>query len=355
MNAEKQTRDDKFYFSDGNMTILVSNILFRVHQHVLARDGSTFETMFSAKKDAHEGPECFKEEGEDDEHPIQLFDDDINQFRDLLWSLYALPQEIAVAMSSKHDAAKLANVACMAHKYNFVTTETWALKGILSCLRDKTVLDPLSTQDLVQITRAASLSQDVHLLDIVRKIWKGSIMEGRDLGATLVATERLGMADLVGLAYHAILLQGRQFWEEDPSLTREQRIRLLSGYLTLTEFCDDLPDNAPSFQHIPSCWDTDECNERWMELWKLINSPDPAYGIGIQALRHHKLDILGRARMAVSIMVAVVSRSFPGRGDYGRTRELVEDFVCAERALDATAAFSRQLQSGMLDFFPEVK
>lgn len=95
-------RDDKFYLPDGNVTILVSSTLFRVHKHIIARDGSTFENMFSLPMDtdmdsgklepaaALEEAGAFVQDGRDDAHPIVMQGDSEVQFRDLLWSLYAL-------------------------------------------------------------------------------------------------------------------------------------------------------------------------------------------------------------------------------------------------------------------------
>jgi len=257
-------------------------------------------------------------------------------------------------MSSKRDMERLANVACMAHKYNFITTEAWALQALLACLHTKTS-PSIRNRVLIRITEAAILTGDEQIFAVARRKWKGSIMEGNDLGATISAMERLGIHDLSGLAYHALLLKGREHWEQELFLNREQRIRLLSGYHNLTQICDAFADTPPEIQHLPSCTDNEECNEMWDELWRLINSLDPAYGIGMQALKHHKLDILGRSRMAVSVMNAVVSGNFPGTGDYGRTRELVHEFVCSQPALSATLAFNAQLQTGMLNFFPDVK
>ncbi len=93
--------------ADGDVTILLSNILFKVrryltdesswhfcswsqvHQHILSRDSSTFVDLFSSDMCNIED-RSFQQEGCNDEKPIQLQGDTVDEFRDLLWCLYAL-------------------------------------------------------------------------------------------------------------------------------------------------------------------------------------------------------------------------------------------------------------------------
>ena len=115
------SRDQRFYIADGNTTICVAGTLFKgskpvvslsrlslpsltfklsqVHRSILAQDGSTFENMFflSSAHARPPGPITNEEElvieigeGDSDEQPIHLHGDSVDQFRDLLWCLYAL-------------------------------------------------------------------------------------------------------------------------------------------------------------------------------------------------------------------------------------------------------------------------
>ena len=84
-------QDEQYYFPDGNLTILVSDTLFRVHDCVLSRDGSAFADMFAVDKQGSVvATPSFVQDGQDDEHPIELQGDTVEQFRDLLWTLYSL-------------------------------------------------------------------------------------------------------------------------------------------------------------------------------------------------------------------------------------------------------------------------
>src|SRR5271168_768231 len=178
----------------------------------------------------------------------------LNQFRSPSVTSPNRPHEICMMMSPLADVVKLANITRMAHKYHFANVETWAL-STLSALRSLQTEDPtpIETHSLIHVTEVAVLCQDDKLLERVRMKWKGLIGENKDLSVAINLFERLGIRDLRGLAYHAMMLQGRGKWNSDPLLTREQRSRLLSGYYTISEICADLPSHPPTFLHHPYC------------------------------------------------------------------------------------------------------
>ena len=109
------TRDADYYISDGNTVLLVENILFKVrppnlnplphsdatnpdlapgnqvHRSTLTKDKSTFDTMFSLPSDSSsDSSMSVGPEGESDDNPIRLQGDTAEEFRALLWALYAL-------------------------------------------------------------------------------------------------------------------------------------------------------------------------------------------------------------------------------------------------------------------------
>ncbi|KAF8157892.1 hypothetical protein B0H34DRAFT_858790 [Crassisporium funariophilum] len=169
------TKDNRYYIADGNTIILVSHTLFKVHRSILAQDGSMFENMFSlgAHAQTEVAGEGVGEEGAVDDHPICLQGDSPVQFSDLLWSLYALPQEITLAMSSRSDPdiLKLANVACLAHKYHFMTVEEWALHAITRQSGPPFDWHP-ETRTLERVTETAVLCDAEDLLETIRPRWK---------------------------------------------------------------------------------------------------------------------------------------------------------------------------------------
>ena len=111
------SRDPSYYIHDGNTVLLVENTLFKVrvcsqckvlkadactaclatlqvHRSVLTKDKSAFETMFQLSGEADsarsESSVTIAQEGESDDNPIKLQGDTADEFRALLWSLYAL-------------------------------------------------------------------------------------------------------------------------------------------------------------------------------------------------------------------------------------------------------------------------
>lgn len=124
------SRDPEYYISDGNTVLLVETTLFKVNQSslstgghsnslmpgsqvgvtfvfiaiisdqrllhdrsTLTKDKSTFDSMFSLDLDlrSHTGTDpSIGPEGESDDNPIRLQGDSADEFRALLWALYAL-------------------------------------------------------------------------------------------------------------------------------------------------------------------------------------------------------------------------------------------------------------------------
>ena len=107
------TRDSMYYYADGNTVLLVENTLFKVtsssrcinstvpkmisqvHRSALTKEKSTFESMFSLDSDLRSSTSSNSgvtvgPEGESDDNPIRLQGDTADEFRSLLWALYAL-------------------------------------------------------------------------------------------------------------------------------------------------------------------------------------------------------------------------------------------------------------------------
>ncbi|KIM41024.1 hypothetical protein M413DRAFT_445780 [Hebeloma cylindrosporum] len=299
------------------------------------------------------GSADMEREGTTDENPIHLQGDAAEEFRDLLWSLYALPQEIAMA-TAESDVIRLSNIARMAHKYQYITTETWALGILLAHFSSKSA-SSIETPTLVQITEVAVLCEDKSLLDAVRLRWKSLIGKREDLAVAINVLGRLGIRDLEGLAYYGMLFQGRARWDSDPGLTRDQRIRLLSGYYNLTKASEALTQNPPEFAHLPPCSDNEACKEDWASCWKTFTKIENGPGLFSQIVVHDKMDLMGRLMMAVSLMTAF-SEAVEG-GNQASFSDLRLEFVwsdCVSAALEATIRMSKDNQENLMRFFEDV-
>ena len=254
------------------------------------------------------------------------------------------PHEIGMMMSPLVNVVKLANVARMAHKYHFANLEEWARSAFISYLQVENSI-PIETHSLVHATEVAVLCDDAKLLQLVRTKWTGLIEEKKDLSLAINVFERLGMCDLRGLAYYAMMLQGRGKWNSDPLLTREQRIRLLSGYYTISEICANLPSNPPTFPHHISCQFEDECQESWESLWK------DNIGGGIVTARDRvvvgpdKNDLIGKMKMSISLFKTLMAkRSWPG----------ALNFYCAPFALEVMIQMAEDFKAQLIGVFRDV-
>jgi hypothetical protein len=252
------------------------------------------------------------------------------------------------------DVTQLSNVVRMAHKYHYITTEAWALGALLGRFSSQPASSVL-TPALVQITEVAVLCEDKPLLDAVRLRWKGLIGKRKDLAVAINVMGRLGIRDLEGLAYYGMLFEGKGRWDSDPGLTRDQRIRLLSGFYNLTKASEALTQTPPEFIHHPECFDTEECKEEWKICWKSITAldlGDESGSMGFsQIVVHDRMDLMGRLMLAVSVMTAFEAEdrtSFP---------DPTPEFVwsdCLRMAWHATIRMSKKTQENLMSFFEDV-
>lgn len=254
-------------------------------------------------------------------------------------------------MGEDSNLLRLSYVAKMAHKYNFQTTEAWAVDALFTCMtnhiRDRVDI-PLDM--LKSLTSVAILCGDAskNLLGTIRLCWKIHIAEKRNLALVIHYMEQLGQRDLEGCAYHAMMLEGRDIWDADPFLTREQYIRLLSGYYNLSKYGRNLQYNPPPLTHNPVCNNHVVCEVRWADLWEVINARTEA-GIGMQAMPQDKTDLLGRLMMAVSVMRSFVEQKTALLDDH--------DFAsssCRQAALNATVEMHSRWSREVINFFSDI-
>ncbi|KAF9221488.1 hypothetical protein BS17DRAFT_737146 [Gyrodon lividus] len=347
------SRDPSYYYFDGNTVLLVENTLFKVHRSALTKEKSTFDGMFSLDSDLRSSSSSSSSssvtigpEGESDDNPIRLQGDTADEFRSLLWALYALPHELEAAMTTKAISLKLFNLARITHKYEFRATENWALdklKAISTRLMHSHV-DDAEGPSLVQLTELASLCEQRDLSEAATVRWKRLIASGKDVALAIGMAERLNLRALLGLAYHAMLLQGQEIWDADVLLTRPQRIRLLSGHYALGRLCERLPNEPPQLQHNTRCTGSAQvrCNQAWAGLWR------STLDMGKQVLPLQYADVIGKLMLAESILKALIEREIPTQG-------LLDGMQwCKENALAATAGKLKEIKESLADYFTDV-
>lgn len=249
-------------------------------------------------------------------------------------------------MTAKAISLKLFNLARITHKYEFRAIESWALDKLKTIYMRPmhSHMDDTEGPNLVQLTELASLCEQRDLLEAATLRWKRLIASGKDVALAIGMAERLNLRPLLGLAYHAMLLQGREVWDADQQLTRTHRIRLLSGHYALGRLCERLPNEPPILQHHPRCTGGAQvrCNQAWAGLWR--STLDLCkHGLLVQYA-----DVVGRMILAESTLKAYMEREVPTHG-------MLDAMPwCRENALVATAGKLKEIQESLADYFTDV-
>ncbi|KAJ7143507.1 hypothetical protein C8R43DRAFT_1014442 [Mycena crocata] len=345
------TRDPTYYISDGNTVLQVENTLFKVHRSMLIKDKSTFDSMFSLDAFTQNTEDTLmpsNSEGDSDENPIRLLGDKAEEFSALMWSLYSLPAEVAFSMTVQANDLQLIHLARIAHKYQFRSTELWALSA-LTKYHSNTAASPL-VQNLVQITELSILCDCEALLAAAVAKWKRLLGEGRAVAVAIGVAERLNLRALLGLAYYSMMLKGRDVWDSDPQLNARQRIRLLSGHYNLIKLCEDLPSSPPRLTHDHSCVRKGRCKNAFAALWKVILTSKDGGLVG-QVLKLQSADLLAKVMLAESIIRAFAEGNIPSI-DLSESGEMHEK--CLQIALHAAQEKVKDVQDNLVDLFSDV-
>ncbi|KAI0076325.1 hypothetical protein K474DRAFT_1598271 [Panus rudis PR-1116 ss-1] len=360
------SRDPNYYISDGNTVLLVENTLFKVHRSTLTKDKSAFETMFQLSSEADsarsESSVTVAQEGDNDGNPIRLQGDTADEFRALLWALYALPHELMLVTTAEANCTQLVNLARITHKYQFRSIETWALNALNAHYSQPGAFDALpsshppalphphqqaaneiaTTPSLVQITELAALCERADLLASAVARWKRQIGEGKDLALAIEIGERYNLRSMLGLALHAMMLQGKSCWDKDPLLTREHRIRLLCGHYSLGKLADSLSSQPPSVAHSPRCTSQQRCTKAWSGLWKAVIEALPQI---VPTMPRE--DVLGKLMLAESMIKAMMEKDIPSQGFLDGMPH------CRESAMYATTMRVKEIRDALADYFTD--
>lgn len=261
--------------------------------------------------------------------------------------------------SPEANCTQLVNLTRITHKYQFRSIEAWALGALNAHYSHPSAFDALpssnppalphphqqtieSPPSLVQITELAALCERADLLASAVARWKRQIGEGKDLAVAIDIGERYNLRSMLGLAYHAMMLLGKSHWDQDPLLTREQKIKLLSGAYSLGKFCDALPSQSPPLQHSARCTSQQRCNKSWAGLWKAVLETSTQLMPGMQ-----REDVLGRLMLAESMVKALMEKEIPSQGFLDGMPH------CRESALFATTLRVREFRDSLADHFSD--
>ncbi|KAI9573681.1 hypothetical protein HD554DRAFT_2012970 [Boletus coccyginus] len=317
-------RDLRFYMADGSCVLRVGNTLFNVrfsyllvHRSILSADSSSFSTLFTLPQGN------ITVEGTSDDNPIVLHGDTAEEFRNFLWSLYALPHEVMVMRGPHLDLDRVIDIAKVASKYSFKSIETWALDAIQEFIERKPspLLDsnPIgfpfsvdsppsafveSKRQISRLVRLAQMCGHANLLEtmitLLRQLMSASLHFSY---LAMSLADDLNLKELRGLAYLEVLqrsvficgsdeksnaLVEGDVHESSDGLDRlvvspAQQLRLLSGYYRLSKVWERLRAIPIPFEHAPLCgttWHQHGCTQSWSEFWKEKARSDGVLALG---------------------------------------------------------------------------
>lgn len=230
---------------------------------------------------------CIPSPGSDgtDEQPTLLTGDSAEDFRALLWALYVSPEDLTSFLLSDVDDAKskcdrLLRLCTPAHKYAFISLESWAL-GLIRRFLDRAphpfTCDVQFTTDLL---RAAHLCGQ-EALDAAAQVLYAALEAGAvDPVGVVLASDTFGadIQQLAGLAYYRLMTQGMPAWTRIRALSDGHRARLLAGHHNLAAEWRRLRESVC----VPRAHASRCCATTWARAWQLatasarVRTHDPA-------------------------------------------------------------------------------
>ncbi|KAF8625906.1 hypothetical protein AX17_006632 [Amanita inopinata Kibby_2008] len=341
----KPIRDPDYYKDEnqgGFCIFRVENTLFRVHRFFLTREPSAFEDMLSFPQ------KRFSNNGTCDENPIVL-SDKVEQFRDLLWALYALPHELH-RVSDPHvipPLEKLLNIAEMSNKYCFASFESWSVERIYALAKDTSgPLRNASPRVYARVLTVAVLSDHPKLLEMVtKKLISRILWHNMPPEPILPIADKYGLRELQGICYYRQLTSMERdspYYSSNSNSSQlaipltfsvEKRVRYFSAHRSLVELWERLRSSPPSFYH-DGCPSHGHCLITLTHLWYEVGS-------SVQTLQYGPADVLGKLKI---LMINL-------RNAMNNTPTI--SVQCTLSALEAIAMTRDEIIGDLIDYFQE--
>jgi len=120
-NRASRRHSAEFYFDDGNVVFLVERTLYKIHKSVLSRHSPFFRNLFGLP-----APDDKQPDGSSDEVPLHLPHILQDQFDAFLSTVYPSWRPVT------HSTEALINILCLATKWEFATTRSYAIELLTS-------------------------------------------------------------------------------------------------------------------------------------------------------------------------------------------------------------------------------
>ncbi|KAJ7171100.1 hypothetical protein C8R46DRAFT_1349198 [Mycena filopes] len=276
-------KDEKYYRSDGDCTIQVEDVLFKIHRYHLSEDSTIFGSMFNLPSGA------LSSEGEHDYNPIILHGDTLPQIRAFLSVAYSNPGELQINRMSVGDMEGLSNIVPFAHKYLLQHCLLWALQSMEHILLNYAA--DLPGHQFPTILRVAVLCTPNHpsicevILTLLQAQWLARIKDDTlPLVPAIDIAAVFNLRDLLVELYCLVL--DRLSASPDPTrametppfseLSPNHRARIFSGFWVFCRSLETLIRTPPSV-HRPDCGPASMCRISFATAWYIHCSSKPRY------------------------------------------------------------------------------
>ncbi|KAJ7160165.1 hypothetical protein C8R46DRAFT_1285601 [Mycena filopes] len=245
--------DPEFYRPEAtaDCVIRVGNIRFKVQRSLLWDASEVLKDILQRHIKATRRADA----------PLVLIADS-DEFRALLWALYASPQERAAQPREHEDLDRLLLIACITRQYRCPSLEAWSTAAILRTVTaDAAFIASCPSALFRRILDCGIRTRNDALVEATTAQWAARIMRGdAPCVPAILAADAHELARLRGIAYYAHIqvmtgeqtetaLTGRgatQF-ATDPKLSNAQVMRLLSGHWSLVSLWERLRRAPPKF------------------------------------------------------------------------------------------------------------
>ncbi|KAF9525496.1 hypothetical protein CPB83DRAFT_772029 [Crepidotus variabilis] len=298
------TRDVNYYKDSrecGMCVFRVENTLFKVHKCYIVREPCAFEDMFSFPYVGE------RVEGQCDEAAIPL-SDTAEQFRDLLWALYASPAQLLALRNEPPAVQRLLNIALLANKYCIASYEAWSLDCLTHLAQSpstRSFLRSESSKICSQVLEISALCGRQALIDVsTRHLINRILWSDFDRQPIYRVAKSWGLTELQSVIFYRDLVElarpgaaQSNAKESEPAFLanisdERQRSHLNSAYRSLVALWERVRRTPPAFL-FPSdecgCPSHANCVETWGRLWSnAAASP--------QTLQVESSNVLGRLK-----------------------------------------------------------
>ncbi|KAF7348201.1 hypothetical protein MSAN_01773200 [Mycena sanguinolenta] len=246
--------DDPVFFRDdpdADLIVRVTSTRFKVKRSLLSDASPVLEDIL-----AKLGPDT----------ALVLTATDADEFRALLWALYATPQEIAAQPREHEDVDRLILIASISRQYRCRILENWVKDVILRTVStDPVFIASCSSAMFKRLIDCAVRTRNDALLESTIAQWTARIRrrEAPCVPAILTA-DAYELPRLRGVAYYfhiqdmidqqtTVNGRGATQFQTDPKLSNAQVMCLLSGHWSLVSVWERLRRIPPKFECTSGC------------------------------------------------------------------------------------------------------